>query len=138
MSGGPHSHEQSHEQSLTYTVYDPSPCSFPEPKIPLLPTFDWATVGSSARGEFVGVGDHRNSRSYKRGRYALFDAYRLCGVGPEGSLLAPAYHCRTMLDPAVRLGAELALYELDDNWRRAWSRCVPCCPVRASRCAPCC
>lgn len=99
--------------TLCYTAYDPSPCSFPEPKVPLLPTFDGATLGGAGRSDFVVVGDRRVNRSYKRGRYALLDAYRLCGVGPEGALLAPAYHCRTMLDGAVRLGAELALYELD-------------------------
>ncbi len=37
----------------------------------------------------------------------------MSGVGRDGALLAPAYHCRTMLDPAIRLGARLVLYPLD-------------------------
>jgi len=44
----------------------------------------------------------------------MFDAYRLSGVGAHGSLLAPAYHCRTMLDPAISLGASIGLYPLDE------------------------
>ena len=52
------------------------------------------------------------ARSYSRGRYALHDAYRLCGVGKAGALLAPAYHCSTMLDPAIRLQADIDLYPL--------------------------
>jgi perosamine synthetase len=51
-------------------------------------------------------------RHYARGRYALHAAYGLAGVGQKGALLAPAYHCRTMLDPALSLGAEVGLYAL--------------------------
>ena len=40
------------------------------------------------------------------------EAYRLAGAGAEGALLAPAYHCISMLDPAVWLGAEIQLYPL--------------------------
>ena len=51
-------------------------------------------------------------RHYTRGRYALAAAYRLAGVGPDGALLAPAYHCVTMLDPALALHAPVVLYPL--------------------------
>lgn len=53
--------------------------------------------------------------SYERSRYALMDAYRLCGAAPGRTVLVPAYHCRTMLDPAIRLGAEVLLYPLLAN-----------------------
>lgn len=36
----------------------------------------------------------------------------MAGVGPNQMLLAPAYHCRTMLDPATALGADIKLYPL--------------------------
>ena len=45
----------------------------------------------------------------------MTDAYRLSGIGPSNVLLAPAYHCRTMIDPAIRLGAEVVLYRLNSN-----------------------
>lgn len=47
-----------------------------------------------------------------RGRYALEEAYRLAGLDRESTLLAPAYHCLTMLDPAINLGAHVLLYPL--------------------------
>ena len=47
-----------------------------------------------------------------RGRYALGVAYRLAGLDRDGVLLAPAYHCVTMLDPALALNAEVHLYPL--------------------------
>jgi len=51
-------------------------------------------------------------RSFRRGRYALAEAYRLAGLTHETALLAPAYHCLTMLDGAVNLGADILLYPL--------------------------
>jgi perosamine synthetase len=98
---------------LTYTLFDPAGCGFPAPRVPLLPMFTMRALGGARTGDFDLVGAGRPRRVYKRGRYALYDAYRLCGVGPDGTLLAPAYHCRTMLDPAISLGADLALYPVD-------------------------
>lgn len=40
------------------------------------------------------------------------EAYRLAGVGRKGALFAPAYHCVTMLDPAMALAADVKLYPL--------------------------
>lgn len=101
---------------LTYTLFDPAPCEFPEPRVPLLPMFTFDALGGTQASRFRIVGGGlRGSKVYKRGRYALLDAYRLSGVGREGALLAPAYHCRTMLDAAISLGGELMLYELDEQ-----------------------
>ncbi len=54
----------------------------------------------------------RHFRHFTRARYALREAYRLAGVGAGTGLLAPSYHCRTMLDPALALGGGVALYPL--------------------------
>jgi dTDP-4-amino-4,6-dideoxygalactose transaminase len=102
-------------QTLAYNVFDPSPCAFPPPRVPLLPTLARASFGHVPRSAFVQVGAQRARRAYTRGRYALHDAYRLSGVGPQGALLAPAYHCRTMLDPAISLDGPILLYALDEQ-----------------------
>lgn len=75
----------------------------------LAPSSRYAFLTGSAGGAF-----------YSRGRYALLEAYRLAGVGPGRALLAPAYHCRTMVDPAVRLAAETVLYPCDRELRPDW------------------
>lgn len=99
--------------ALTYTLFDPAPCDFPSPRVPLLPSLSGAGPSRSVTEHgFELVGRERQRRLYVRGRYALFDAYRLSGVGADGALLAPAYHCRTMLDPAISLGAPVSLYPL--------------------------
>lgn len=98
---------------LTYSLFDPSACEFPSPRVQLLPSFARAVKSDDERlAGFELVGRGRDKRLYTRGRYALFEAYRLCGVGPLAGLLAPAYHCRTMLDPAISLNAIVTLYPL--------------------------
>ena len=56
-----------------------------------------------------------NFRSFARGRYALSAAYQLAGLTSGTTLLAPAYHCLTMLDPAIDLGADIRLYPLNPD-----------------------
>lgn len=96
--------------------FDPAKCHFPRPRVALLPTLDWAdlTLGQTdaippASLDGVGV------RHFARGRYALEAAYRSAGIGPAGALLAPAYHCRTMLDPALALGGAVHFYPLNGD-----------------------
>lgn len=94
---------------LDYLLFDPTPFAFPRPVVPLLAPLQtrdlrWRPTRRPAWAA--------NGRLYARARYALFDAFRLSGVGPGGGLLAPALHCRTMLDPALALGAPVQLFAL--------------------------
>lgn len=93
---------------LDTLIFDPSVCGFPPPRIPLLPTgLDCLTL--KAPGQWS---PDEHFRHYSRGRYALTQAFRFAGIGPEATLLAPSYHCRTMLDPALALQGRVALYPL--------------------------
>lgn len=95
---------------LDYQVFDPAPCHFPRPRVPVLPR-GFQASGADDVALLAGVpvlgGIH-----YSRGRYALGEAYRRAGLDGGDALLAPAYHCVTMLDPALALGAEVLLYPL--------------------------
>ncbi len=95
---------------LKLAHFNPEPCNFPKPQVPLLPSS--SKLGLASRGADESA---RKStfRHFTRGRYALGEAYRLAGVGSDGALLAPAYHCVTMLDPALNLGADIHLYALN-------------------------
>ena len=94
--------------------FDPTACRFPPPRIPILPGASiraWRqrrTPAAQPRGEASWRHVH-----FKRARYALRAAYQLAGVGPGTAVLVPSYHCRTMLDAAVDLGAELRFYRVD-------------------------
>lgn len=96
---------------LDTLIFDPSPCGFPKPRIPLLPTgLDGLSL--KAHPTWAPAGHFRH---FTRGRYALREAYRLAGISPGSTLLAPAYHCRTMLDPTLALGGDVLLYPLRPN-----------------------
>ena len=95
---------------LRLARFDPSPFGFPKPKVPLLAT----PAAHADYRQAAGIaGDRlRHFRSFTRGRYALHEAYRLSGIGRGTTLMAPAYHCVTMLDPAIALEADILLYPL--------------------------
>ena len=108
---------------MEFQYFDSSGCGFPKPVVPVLPPLTWHSLGreKAAKAHVVADATWRHfsqleksiaARPYSRGRYALFDAYRLSGIGNTGALLAPAYHCSTMLDPAIRLNAEIDFYPL--------------------------
>jgi perosamine synthetase len=98
---------------MEYQRFDPTDCGFPKPKVPVLPALTMQSLGASRAREFQLVSEANPSVFFSRGRYALTAAYRMCGVGRSGSLLAPSYHCRSMLDPALRLDAQIVLYSLN-------------------------
>lgn len=101
---------------LEFRRFNPARCQFPCPCTAPLPTLRWSdlTLGradTTPAALLDGVGVWH----FSRGRYALAAAYRSAGVGPEGALLAPAYHCRTMLDPALALAGAIHLYALNGD-----------------------
>lgn len=89
--------------------FDPVPCAFPPPQVRPLPTWTSGLPGCPWR--------HRSRpvRTFMRGRYALTWACREQGVGPRAAVAAPAYHCLTMIDGALSLGAPVLLYDVDDD-----------------------
>jgi len=97
---------------VRFNLFDPSHCGFPRPRVSLLPLLGWRSLGKPNSAEGMLLQDDKKVGHFARGRYALHAAYSLAGVGASGGLLAPSYHCRTMLDPAIRLGAEIRLYPL--------------------------
>lgn len=98
---------------LDTLIFDASRCGFPKPRIPHLPILpDCLNIASRNQPAWAGAAHFRH---FIRGRFALREAYRLAGIGPGSTLLAPAYHCLTMLDPALALDGDVALYPLRDD-----------------------
>jgi perosamine synthetase len=97
---------------LELARFDPEPCSFPKPRVSHLPDKPDISLAGKWTPGFWRRHIPGNYRHFTRGRYALGEAYRLSGVDRDGALFAPAYHCVTMLDPAVALHADILLYPL--------------------------
>ena len=102
---------------MEFQSFGSSSCGFPKPKVSVLPPVTGKSLhrksASAQPGSLSPLSGIANARPYARERYALLDAYRLAGVGKLGALLAPSYQCSTMLDPAIRLEAEIGLYSSD-------------------------
>ena len=107
---------------MEFNFFDSSDCGFPKPKVPVLPALTRHSLNQNllptqatrrhGQGAFKALRKGIQAKDYARGRYALFEAYRSVGVGKSGALLAPSYHCRTMIDPALRLQAKVEFYPL--------------------------
>lgn len=96
-----------------YQVFNPRRFQFPSSRIPILPTRFSLAASSGQSNEYRSLTEGNSYRFFNWGRYALLEAFRLSGVGPAGNVLIPAYHCRTMLDPALSLGSKIGLYAVD-------------------------
>ncbi len=55
------------------------------------------------------------------GRYALVEALKRAGVVPGSAVLLPAYHCRTIVESVLYLGAEARFYPMTADLRPDFS-----------------
>lgn len=93
--------------------FDPAGFGFPRPAVPVRPWLraDQWRAQAQPPGQAL-AREGRVVRPFAMGRYALHAALQASGVGPGTRVLAPAYHCRSMIDGALALGAEVALYRV--------------------------
>src|SRR5450830_1259616 len=96
---------------LLFDRFDSAASGFPPPAVPLLPPLRWRDL--ALRSDAATVQAMRSARYFNRGRYALHAAFALAGVAPGTSVLAPSYHCRTIIDPALTLGATADFFPVD-------------------------
>lgn len=54
-------------------------------------------------------------RFFSLGRFAMREALRYCGVGPEDRVMLPSFICRDVLASIAELKAKVAYYEVDDE-----------------------
>ncbi len=97
---------------MQFSIFDPTDCQFPRPHVPVLSAFPSGVPGLCSKAFYRSAFLETPGASYSLGRYALAAALRSLGVGPGTTVLIPAYHCRTMIDPVVRLGGNVQLFPL--------------------------
>lgn len=98
--------------TLTFRAYDASHCAYPRNEIPVMPPLEAGAIGRSNSARYPSAFSDSAQAVFARGRYALFHALRTLGVDDRHSVMIPAYHCRTMIDPVVHAGAGVALFPL--------------------------
>ncbi|RDE24817.1 DegT/DnrJ/EryC1/StrS aminotransferase family protein [Motiliproteus coralliicola] len=90
---------------------------YPRPRVPMLPLFEPETLT-------LGAQPAQHSRFFESdvlylpsGRLAIYYALKLLGVSNNDEVLIPAYHCGSMLEPIIYLGARPVFFELDSQLR---------------------
>lgn len=86
---------------------------FPPPKVPMLPVLSLGTFQGRRDGcypsQFL---DLSKCVFLPSATAALAHAYKGLGIENGAGILIPAYHCGTMVEPALWLNAEIAFYRL--------------------------
>lgn len=92
------------------------------PRQPTRPTFGWDNLQGERAAGLPAVDDLAHTRLLTSGRAALFAAMKALGVRPGDTVLAPSYHCPTLVAPLRLAGAGVQLYPLgpDPRWPRPW------------------
>jgi len=92
---------------------DPRASTYPLPTLPVLPVLSSHTFRRTAcQGHPTRFLDE-DCLLLRSGRAAIAHALRLCGVGAGDEVLLPAYHCGSMVEPALWLGAQARFFHVD-------------------------
>lgn len=83
--------------------------AYPHSVLPILPpvSFEAWSVCREADADSVFL---KCATSFMQGRYALLEAMRRAGVVAGAVVLLPAFHCRSMVEPVLCLGATACFY----------------------------
>lgn len=98
-------------REVFFQELDPGAGLFPRSRFEMTPVWFGHGAGVRGRGRYSRFLGPR-CRSVAAGRYAIGLAMKGAGVGPGDRVLLPAYHCGSMVEPALWLGAEVDFYHL--------------------------
>lgn len=89
---------------------------FPPPNVPMLPVLSFGTFLGQRDGRYPSQFlDLSKCLFLPSATAALTHAYKGLGIENGAGILIPAYHCGTMVEPALWLNAEIAFYRLSSD-----------------------
>ncbi|MDH5545587.1 MAG: DegT/DnrJ/EryC1/StrS family aminotransferase [Gammaproteobacteria bacterium] len=90
--------------------------NYPLPGIPIKPTIDESTLFKLAkRRPFPSILDNSDIRFVTSGRVAITIALQEMNIGPGCEVLIPAYHCSSMVEPVLFVGAKPVFYKITQD-----------------------
>ncbi len=98
---------------------------------PTRPTFGWDNFSGQRLAGLPAVDDLPHTRLLTSGRAALFAAMKALGVQAGDSVLAPSYHCPTLVAPLRAAGAAVQFYPLGPDGLPALDAITPAPRTRA-------
>lgn len=88
---------------------------FPKPRVPKQPVLSWASF-SGYEGEHVAsILDVGQAVLVTSGRIAIAIALQQSGLGQGDKVLLPAYHCTSMVEPVIWVGATPLFYRITED-----------------------
>ncbi|MFG6413546.1 DegT/DnrJ/EryC1/StrS family aminotransferase [Roseateles sp. DC23W] len=95
------------------------------PRQPTHPTFGWDNLGGDRDSGLPAIDDLPHRQLLTSGRAALLAACRALGVQPGDTVLAPSYHCPTLVAPLREAGADVQFYPLGPDGLPALDAITP-------------
>jgi dTDP-4-amino-4,6-dideoxygalactose transaminase len=90
-----------------------NPADFPPALIPTHPVLSFASFLRGSGKRVPSVLDAGKHRSVTSGRVAIAQALRQMGIGAGDVVLVPSYHCASMIEPVVWIGATPVFYKVN-------------------------
>ena len=94
---------------------------YPRPNVSLLPTLPRVALLRHVAGQMTNPFLEPGVK-FIQGRYALLEALRRLEWRPGHAVLMPSCHCRSMVEPAERLGIAVRFYPMTDRLQPDFSR----------------
>jgi perosamine synthetase len=91
------------------------PAAYPSARAPVAPVLSRHSFGHAGHARVASVLDAGEARFVTSGRIAIALALRLMGVGPGDSVLVPAFHCASMIEPVIWSGATPVFYRVNPD-----------------------
>lgn len=87
--------------------------AYPKSRVPTQPILSFASFGREASEHIPSVLDAGNAKFVTSGRIAIALALQQMNIGKNDKVLVPAYHCTSMVDPIVWIGATPVFYRIN-------------------------
>ncbi len=107
--------------SVTFQPFLARTSDYPKPRVATSASlsFKYLKYGASAHDYSAFIS---NGEFFIQGRYALIEAMQRANVNKGAVVLLPSFHCRSMVEPALFLGADIYFYQVLDDLRPDFPR----------------
>jgi len=103
------------DQARAEGSFAPAVPDYPRSRLPISPPLSMASFMRGLHGPVPSILDSGSRRYTTSGRVAIALALREAGVGPGDTVLVPAYHCASMIEPVIWSGATPVFYRIQGN-----------------------
>ncbi len=103
------------DMTICFNTINPVAQFYPKPNLPVQPVFNFSALTLKSGNHTQPSAFIEQGIFFSNARTCLAHAFTLCGVNAESAVLIPAYHCGSMVEPALWLNAEVLLYHLEPD-----------------------